>query len=288
MGAAQPTGFWSSSFPPFLLTVVHDLILDSTGGDAPATARRLVGAHDSWLHAIIDRVTEAASLPVVVLACKVFKELFDKLVRAGTIQKFMYLDYGLHTYPRQLRQSVQATVDAIEAPSLVLLGYGLCGNGLDGIRAGQHTLLISRADDCIAILLGSYERYQQEFRTESATYYLTKGWLESGSDPLREHRKYVERYGVKKADWLIDSLYHNYKRLVLVAHSEEELSAYRERALEVAKFCARWGMRYEEIPGSTRFFERLLEMARNPGQVSGDFIVVPPGGELHQSQFLRI
>ena len=75
---------------------------------------------------------------------------------------------------------------------------------------------------------------------------------------------------------------------MFVAHSQEDLDAYRGRALEVAKYCERWGMRYEERLGSTGFFERLLETASDPAQASADFIVVPPGDELRQAQFLRM
>jgi hypothetical protein len=86
----------------------------------------------------------------------------------------------------------------------------------------------------------------------------------------------------------MDQLYHNYKRLVLVAHSQQDLDAYRERALEVAAYCERWGMRYEEILGSTAFFERLIEAASHAELADGDFIYVPPGGELKQERFLRL
>jgi hypothetical protein len=232
-------------------------------------------------------MTKPTDRPIVVIACKVFKDLFDRFVREGTIQQFIYLDYGLHSYPKVLNKEIQATLDGLQQPSLVILGYGLCGNGLNGIRAGRHSLLISRADDCIAVFLGSYERYQQEFKAESATYYLTKGWLESGSNPLQEYQKYSGRYGAVKAAWLVDQLYRNYKRLVLVAHSQEDLDTYRPRALEVARFCERWGMRYEEILGSTGFFERLIQSASTGNLVDGDFIFVPPGGELSQAKFLR-
>ncbi len=141
-----------------------------------------------------------APRPVVVLACRVFQDLFERFVREGTIARFIYLDYGLHDYPKKLNQAVQEALDALAEPSLVILGYGLCGNGLNGVRSGRHILLIPRADDCIAVFLGSYERYRQEFATESATYYLTKGWLEAGSNPLEEYRRYGERYGTAKAD----------------------------------------------------------------------------------------
>ncbi|MGD0535960.1 MAG: DUF1638 domain-containing protein [Methanoregula sp.] len=226
--------------------------------------------------------------PVVVVACQVFQDLFARFARLGAVQKFIFLDYGLHRVPRKLNQAIQEALDALVEPSLVVLGYGLCGNGLNGIRAGKHTLLISRADDCIAILLGSYARYQREFKTESGTYYLTKGWLESGSNPLQEYQEYIQKYGDQEADWLIDSLYHNYKRLVFVVHDQADLEKYRPRALEVAGFCTRWGIRYEEILGSTEFFENLLERAAASSQSNEDFILVPPGGELRQEQFLRL
>jgi hypothetical protein len=225
--------------------------------------------------------------PIVVLACRVFQDLFERYVHSGTIQRFIYLDYGLHNYPRKLNEAVQEALDALPEASLVILGYGLCGNGLNGVRSGRHTLLIPRADDCIAIFLGSYERYRREFTKESATYYLTKGWLESGSNPLKEYRGYVERYGAAKADWLMDQMYRNYKRLALVAHSREDLEAYRGQAQEVARYCERWGMRYEEILGSPAFFERLVQAGDDLARADEDFIVVPPGGELRQEQFLR-
>jgi len=68
-----------------------------------------------------------------------------------------------------------------------VLGYGLCGNGLHEISAGKHTLLIPRTDDCIAVILGSYQAYRREFDAHPATCYLSKGWLEGGGTPLMEY-----------------------------------------------------------------------------------------------------
>lgn len=227
-------------------------------------------------------------MPIVVIACRVFQNLIDRAFPEGAVQRFIFLEYGLHQVPRNLAQAVQEAIDALPEPSLVVLGYGLCGNGLNGIRAGIHTLLISRTDDCIAILLGSYEKYQQEFKAAPGTYYLTKGWLESGSNPLSEYLGYKEKYGEKKADWLIDTYYHNYKRIAFVAHSQADLEKYRPQAQEVARYCAdRWGMRYEEIQGSEAYLARLVQVALAPGRVDANFVLVQPGGELRQDQFFR-
>lgn len=225
-------------------------------------------------------------LPVVVIACRVFQGVIDQHLPPETRNGIKFLDYGLHRVPAKLTAAVQEQIDAIEEPSLIVLGYGLCGNGLNGIKAGEHTLLISRADDCIAILLGSYQRYIQEFESAPGTYYLTKGWLESGSNPLTEFEEYTERFGPDEAQWLMDQQYQHYERLVLVAHSQEDLEKYRPQAQEVAEYCQRWGMRYEEILGSEAYVQRLAQIASAPETADREFIVVPPGGEIRQQQFI--
>ncbi|MGA9532713.1 MAG: DUF1638 domain-containing protein [Anaerolineales bacterium] len=231
-------------------------------------------------------MSEMDQLPIVVIACRVFQGLLDSNLPSSLGKEVTYLDYGLHRVPAKLTEAVQAQIDRIEEPSLVVLGYGLCGNGLAGVKSGQHTLLISRADDCIAILLGSYERYLQEFDSEPGTYYLTKGWLESGSNPLNEFKEYEERYGFEQAQWLMDQQYQHYKRLVLVAHSAQDLDKYRPLALEVAEYCQRWGMEYEEILGSERYVQRLVQAAESADPDERDFVLVPPGEEIRQEAFL--
>ncbi len=234
-------------------------------------------------------MTDPASskLPVVVFACRVFQNWLEHLLPERLGANVTFFDYALHRVPKNLRQTLQDALDGLNQPSLVMLGYGLCGNGLHGIQAGRHTLLIPRTDDCIAILLGSYQAYRREFDKEPATYYLSKGWLEGGSTPLQEHREMVEKYGQKKAEWLMDYQYHNYKRLALVVQTAKDLETYRPAALEVAKYCERWGLRYEELIGTDDMLRRLIEIAAQLDQADGDFLVVPPGGTLMQTMFFR-
>jgi hypothetical protein len=229
--------------------------------------------------------------PIVIIACKIFQNLIESHLPQDLAGKLTFLDYGLHRVPKQLRASVQAEIDALPQASLVVLGYGLCGNGLAGIHAGIHTLLIPRTDDCIAILLGSYISYLQQFQEHPGTYYLTKGWLESGSNPLKEFLELKEKYGEQEATWMMDTQYQHYNRVALVAHTQKDLDAYRAQAQEVADYCSRWGMEYEEILGSDRYVRdlvRAIETNSRNGQVVGaDFVLVPPGGSLEQAQFMR-
>jgi hypothetical protein len=108
--------------------------------------------------------------PVVILACQVFQHWLENLLPDGLAAEITFLDFGLHAVPKNLCQTLQQAIDSIEQPSLIVLGYGLCGNGLDGINAGKHYLLIPRTDDFIAILLGSYQAYLREMKKR--TWYI--------------------------------------------------------------------------------------------------------------------
>ena len=226
-------------------------------------------------------------LPVVVIACQVLQSMLEQLLPDDLANQVTFMDYGLHRVPSKMTWTLQDAMDSIDEPSLVVLGYGLCGNGLDGIKAGNHTLLVPRTDDCIAILLGSRQAYVREFEAVPGTYYLSKGWLESGSHPLKEYEEYVERYGQAEAEWIMDQQYQHYERLVLVTHSEADMQKYRSQAQKVARYCERWGMRYQEILGSDDYVRRLVEASAALDKADGDFLVIPPGGEISQNQFIR-
>jgi hypothetical protein len=246
----------------------------------------------------VDMTSSAESprtLPVAIISCQVLQDLLPPLLPRSVAEDVVFLDYGLHRVPARMAGQLQETINSIKQPSLVVLGYGLCGNGLVGLKSGVHTLLVPRVDDCITLLLGSYQAYMREFQTIPGTYYLSKGWLESGSHPLKEYNEYLPRYGEEQAMWIMDQQYQHYERLVLVAHEQADLEAYRSQAQEVARFCERWDMRYEEILGSDRYVRQLAELLSNVLQqgltaldgLNRDFLVIPPGGEVRQEQFMR-
>ena len=227
--------------------------------------------------------------PIVILACKVFQHWLEDILQSlpGSRPNAVFFDYGLHAIPKNLRQTLQKAIDTIDQPSLIVLGYGLCGNGLNNINAGRHFLLMPRTDDCIAIMLGSYQSYRREMDKEPGTYYLSKGWLEAGTNPLQESRKLEEKYGTEQATWLMDTQYHNYRRLMMVARNTEELEAYRPQARQVAAYCARWGMKYEEMLGSDDYLLRLVGALNDIEKLGNDFLLIPPGHVLKQSHFIR-
>lgn len=225
--------------------------------------------------------------PVKVLACPVLRDLIEPRL-AGSETSAVYLDYGLHVLPKRMAPCLQKELDALEEPSLVLIGYGLCGNGLEGLEAGRHTLVIPRADDCITILLGSHQAYARAQQEHPGTYYLTRGWLEVGAHPLGEYQDLVERFGRESADHVLDTLFGGYTRLCLLASTDADLAACRAEAREIAEFCSkRWGMSYEEQIGSDVLLRGLLDAPQAMDALGEDFVVVPPGGRVKPQMFLR-
>ena len=224
--------------------------------------------------------------PTVIIACRVMQEHLQQLLSEGTA--VTYLEITLHNTPKKLAAALQQEIDAIAQPSNVIIGYGLCGNGLLGVKSGPHTLIIPRTHDCVAIFLGSHQRYVQRFFANPNTYYLTRGWLEAKDEPLQDYLDYVRDYDEETADYLVEMKYRHYRKLCMVGYSQQELEECRPMAMRVAEFCAkRWNMEYEEVIGSTSLLEALIGMPARLDSENSEFVVLEPGGEIEVGMFLR-
>ena len=90
------------------------------------------------------------------------------------------LTMGLHDLGAGMRSHLQQSIDAADSSGYdaILLGYGLCGRGTDGIQAGKTQLVLSRVHDCIGILMGDHRKYQAYFEDHPGVYYRSPGWIE--------------------------------------------------------------------------------------------------------------
>ena len=228
---------------------------------------------------------DPSARPTVIIACRVMQELLGSMLPPE--QPVTYLEVTLHNTPKKLAAALQHEIDAVAGPSTIIIGYGLCGNGLVGVQSGPHTLIIPRTHDCVAIFLGSHQRYVQRFFANPNTYYLTRGWLEAKDEPLQDYLDYVRDYDEETADYLVEMKYRHYRKLCMVGFNQQELEQCRPMALRVAEFCAtRWNMAYEEILGSTALLESLLKAPSRLGASNPEFVVVPPGGQISVAMFL--
>ena len=215
---------------------------------------------------------------IKVIACATVIEEMSPLLPPGL--DYCVLDFGLHINPEALKRALQEAIDTSAASAeTILLGYGLCSQAVVGLRANGCTLVVPKVDDCIAIFLGSGEAYKAQSRAEPGTYYLTKGWIEAGDSPFDEYNSLVEQYGEKKARWLMGKILKNYTRLALINTGQYELERYRDYSHRTAE---RFGLRYEEIPGSNTLIKKMLH-----GSWDDEFVVTRPGETISYLDFKR-
>ncbi len=170
------------------------------------------------------------------------------------------------------------TTDASGKPyDAILLGYGLCSNGIVGLT-GTIPVVVARGHDCITLLLGSRKRYRDYFDAHKGVYWYSVGWIENAPMPSRQRyeqllAEYTEKYGPDNAQYLIEveqTWIKEYKRAAFI---DWRLPGTDE-AKDYTKQCAaslNW--EYDELEGDSRLFQRLLD-----GDWSeDDFLTVPPG-----------
>jgi len=189
-----------------------------------------------------------------------------------------YVEYALHRTPDKLREELQRRIDEEKEADMLVFVYGLCSRGLDGLKSGDKTLVIPRVHDCISLLLGSRDKYSEEFEENPGTYFLSKGWIDQEADPYQEYQRYREKYGEGNAQYIINELYKNYKRVAFIETDLPGLEEYEEYSREVADFL---GARYEKMIGEKSFFEKIVSC-----EWDKNFVVVPPGSVSRYQDFI--
>lgn len=205
---------------------------------------------------------------IKVIACEVLKD--ELLAVSPPETEIDFLDFGLHDYPQQLKSRLQLKIDRSADYDYIVLGYGNCGQGLVGLRASTAKLVIPIATDCIQLLLGSSEYYQAELQKEPGTFFLSKGWIDRGTNAIKDYQDMCLRYGDKRAMMVIREVYKNYHRVVLIDNGIYNINHYLQHSIKLASFIN--ASKVEIIPGSLDIFYKMIN-----GCWDNNFKVLDPG-----------
>jgi hypothetical protein len=188
------------------------------------------------------------------------------------------LDSGLHLHPEKLRGTLQAMIDDITADTeTIILGFGLCSMGVLGLKATHSTLVIPCLDDCIALFLGSRKAYLKTLSQEPGTYFLSRGWIDSGITLLDELRSMVERYGKRRAELVMRRMLQHYRRLAFIDMGYQDQERYRQFSQEAAR---KLNLYYQEIKGTPELLRKICN-----GPWDDEFVVAPPGHTIRLEDF---
>ncbi len=227
-----------------------------------------------------------------LISCDVlFREMCTLVARTTNRVDVQFLPKGLHDLKSdQMRTRLQAAVDAVPADTYdaIILGYGLCNNGLHGLKARQTPIILPRAHDCITLFMGSRKRYLDYFENHHGVYFKTSGWIERGKaeGDLKQlsighihgmdmtYDEMVEKYGEDNAQYLFETLVESqsksYGQYTFIEMGVEPDDRFERMTREQA---AERNWTFEKIAGDLSLMEKLI----NGQWDDHDFLRVPPG-----------
>lgn len=212
---------------------------------------------------------------IALIGCMVMNREISYLVsKSGNVVRTWWLRQGLHDTPDVLRTELQRTVDEIEAENLrlrksmrfeaIVLAYGLCSNGIVGLKSRSLPLIVPRCDDCISLFLGSAERYRDLFEQMPGTFWYNSGWIEQSFTPSKanytqQRAEYAEQYGEEDADYLMEttnSWMTSYRRCGYITCPLGECAEYEAYARQAAED---FHWTFQKIEGDMGYLEALVD-----------------------------
>lgn len=232
---------------------------------------------------------------LAIISCAVFtRVLSDAVARTENSCRIFYLDAELHLTPSKMRSEIQRTIDLIEKKNTgpwngdefkaIVLLCGLCSGGSAGIYARSIPVVIPRADDCMAIFLGSQKRYMKIFREyKGRAYWMNSAWIDEGTIPdenfmARYRKRLLQKYDADTVDYILETEFKvlkEYSQLVYVHESGES-----PQNICIAKTLASYrGWEFQVVAGDRTLIEDLIAGRWD----TKDCIVVPPNHKAVQS-----
>ncbi len=216
---------------------------------------------------------------VKLLFCDVFKEELALLKLPPEEYDIEYLPMGLHYHPNKLRQEISAAMARVSGYSLVILGFGLCGGSLNGIKAPDSRVVMPRVHDCLPVLLGSREKYNELQKGDKRTFYFSGGWVEGERMLIQEYERSCIQFGPKKALKIFRMMFENYRRMMYIHTGHPRDASTLEKMRE---FAGIFNLPSFETTGNLEYLRKLV---LGPWDEE-NFVIIPPFGLIDQNDFL--
>lgn len=213
----------------------------------------------------------------ILIACSMMEDEINKIYQEENCEMpVVWMDRGYHNTPDKLKEKLQEKINELQDYDEILLAFGLCGNGTEGLVSENTALIIPRFDDCLNMLLCGEKRMARGL-TEAGKIYLTRGWTMDDEAILAQYEKYIEEYDEESAEAIMEMMYQHYEKIAVI----DTESYHMESVMEYAKKAAQLlDLSTETVKGSTRMLKQLLT-----GNWDENFIIQKPGQPVRTSSF---
>ncbi len=201
------------------------------------------------------------------------------------------MDSYNHLYPKKMKESIQKKIDNVDSSKYdyILMGFGLCGNALNGIQSRDIEIVVPKVHDCITLFIGSKERYQEYFEESSSSMYYISSWIEKNginqdmqdlkSIGLGESYEYYEqKYGKKGAKYLSQIAKEWIRRYNKAVYVTNKL-VKEDYSHDVLNICKKRQWNFEEIKGNSCIIENLINGDWN----ENEFLVVEKNSRIYST-----
>lgn len=217
---------------------------------------------------------------IVLIACSMIEDEINAVFNCFDVPEIeiRWQERGHHNDPEKLREVVQAEIDMAEdeGADLIMLAYGLCGNGAVGWHTRRADLVMPRFDDCVNMMLCTGKRDRRNY-LDAGNMYLTGGWSRDEGALLDMFESYLSKYGRRKADKLMKLMLDSYTSVTVI-----DTGCFRMGpVLEYANTCAeRFGLEPHIVPGGNEPLRKLIT-----GCWDKDILICPPGKPVDEEAF---
>ncbi|MEI6796922.1 MAG: DUF1638 domain-containing protein [Methanomassiliicoccales archaeon] len=198
-----------------------------------------------------------------IIACETLKREIDHVIQGDpSIVHVEYLEFGLHTWPAELRKAVVERVNNLEGKvDAVLLGYGIC-NSLQEITTMVRVPTVRfDVDDCVGCLMTT-DGYNRERKVCAGTFFATPAFCDMGTEwfkkELRKNMPNYEELGIDEK-WFLERMFDGYSRVLYIDPGLEGRDEFERKSM---RFAEELKLRHESCVGTLDVIREALEQTK--------------------------